>query len=405
MSSPILRYPVLQIRPNQLLVYERSEWIGKSLPKKKPRKNDPSAVQLPFMEVSDGIRKSDNNFDKNRLLAYSGSMSPGSRKRLKRAINTMIAQAQVKTFINPTTGNEVKFRCNFITLTLPCPQGTRSDKEIKKQCLDVWLKYARRVFKLKSYVWRAERQKNGNIHFHLIADVFIPYDALCDSWNDRLERLGMISQFEKTNGHRHPNSTDVHSIFAINDLASYMIKYMTKGGLSKTDLQIISGMKFPASSSAHRKASKKLDECLHLSDEPLNGKLWDCSANLKSVKNAEVLLEGESLDLWHEEIQRPDVFIKEEEKFSLISYKPYQFKTMLRGCLKVTYNAWLDQVRSYEKPLPKSKSKSDAYQLQTLSPRLENPNSSSNTQTLSGHVRAVRACESLGSLFDQDCPF
>jgi len=405
MSASVLRYPVLQIRPNSLLVYERSEWHGSGSRKNKSRQARANEPQLAFMQVSNPKTAADNNFDENRKTAYSGHMSPGAKKRLKRAINTIIAQATLKTFINPTTGNEVKFRCNFVTLTIPCPQGAITDKQIKKDCLDVWLKYARRVFKLKSYVWRAERQKNGNLHFHLITDVYIPYDQLRDSWNDRLERLNLITEFEKKHGHRHPNSTDVHSIFKINDLAAYMIKYMSKGGLSPMDVSIINGLKFPAGSSPHRKASKRLQECLSLADEPLGGKIWDCSANLKSVKPAEVFLETESLDIWMTEKQRDDVWIKEETTFSMIVYKPWQFKEVLRGPLKVSYNAWIEQVRNYEKPNFTTKQKKDANQLQTLSTGLENSHSSGNQSQVTRKMRALQSGKLLSSLFDEDCPF
>lgn len=400
-----LRYPILQIRPNSLLVYERTEWAGSFKKKDRPGRSKISPIQLPFMTLSPGPEPKNNHFDENRQLAYSGKLSPGSKKRLKRAINTIIAQATLKTFINPTTGNEVKFRVNFITLTLPSPQGSITDKEIKKECLDVWLKYARRVFKLKSYVWRAERQGNGNIHFHLITDVFIPYDALRDSWNDRLNRLGFIDRFALKNGHQHPNSTDVHSIFAINDLAAYMIKYMSKGTCSPTDLKIISGLKFPAGSKPHSRAVKRLNECLHLADEPLDGKIWDCSINLKSVKSPELLLDGESLDLWNREIQREDVWIKQEEKFSMISYKPWQFKEMLRGAVKSAYTQWIEDVRKFEKPESPLKKKHHANQLQELSTQLENPHHSPGTETITGQMRAVQKGKSIPSLFDPDCPF
>jgi len=139
--------------------------------------------------------------------AYEGLLNLSSIKRLKRAIDLIIAISKEKEATNFKTGQLFKFKVNFITLTLPAMQGSITDKEIKRECLDVWLKSAKRVFKLNSYVWRAERQKNGNLHFHLITDCYMPFDQLRDSWNNRLERLGFITAFEKSHGHRHPNQS------------------------------------------------------------------------------------------------------------------------------------------------------------------------------------------------------
>ena len=110
-------------------------------------------------------------------------------------------------------------------------------------------------------VWRAEKQKNGNLHFHLLTDKFIPFLELRDVWNRITEKLGYVSRYrdEMRNFHANgfnvrkdllpnwnyrsqvrayregtkndwqsPNSTDVHSVRKILNLKAYLIKYLTK---------------------------------------------------------------------------------------------------------------------------------------------------------------------------------
>lgn len=321
--KPYLEIPILQVRPQLLLVYGRKEWIIA------PRKKD-KGVQL-------------KNFKDKK--AYSGRTTTLNVKRMKRVLNTLVAIARPRQVQNPTTGYWYQFRLNFITLTLPAPQGKVTDKDIKKQVLDVWIKSAKRLFKLKSYFWRAERQKNGNLHFHFCTDTYIPYDKLQDTWNERLNRLGFIDRFAATHGHRHPNSTDVHAVKYVNDLASYLVKYMTKDYVTAKDIQMITQMRFRPGSQAHAKACKRLNEILNLSDVPINGKIWDCSENLKQKHRCEMVLELDAEAIWREERnQRPDK-VKDTEHCSFITYTRTEFLQMLRGSLKDKYQEWIESMQ------------------------------------------------------------
>lgn len=245
--------------------------------------------------------------------AYDGLLNFSSIKRLKRAIDLIIAISVEKEAIDFKTGKPFKFKLNFITLTLPSPQGTRTDKQIKKECLDVWFKSAKRVFKLNNYVWRAERQKNGNLHFHLITDCYIKYDELRDSWNQRLERLNFISEFEKVHGHRHPNSTDVHSIKKVRDLAAYMVKYMCK---------------------------------MKKNEQKIEGKIWDCSVNLKRKDSVEFIIDSDTADLINNAIEKHHCRIKVTDQCTLIFIDEAKFSQVITGLHKQRYDEWLNSVRN-----------------------------------------------------------
>lgn len=288
---PYIKYPVLQVRPYGLLVYERTEWLTGG--KKKTQ-----------------TVESEKKTRQNRV--YTGLLSKFAQKRLKKAINLLIAIATEKEVQNPTTGKYYRFKVNFITLTLSAPATHIPDKEIKRQLLDVWIKRAKRKFKMHNYVWRAERQKNGNIHFHILSDVYIHHTALKESWNEVQNRLGLIDEFEKKHGHRHPNSTDVHAVHKIKDLAAYMVKYMTKA-----------------------KAQ----------DDIIQGKLWDCSQNLKTKGNCEMLLEGQPLKVWQTVIERESVRVKHTDHCSIAFIESGQLEGMISGEVLLRWREYLQMIR------------------------------------------------------------
>lgn len=274
--------PTVQIRPNMILVYDQLLWPGS-----RPKKPEiPKHLQLalePEISTLDFLKKD----------AYSGELCNHSKKRLSKAINLLCAIAQEKEAENFRTGGKFKFKVNFVTLTLPAPQGTITDRELKQKALDPWIKSMKRLFGLKNYVWKAERQFNGNLHFHITSDCYLPLDKICSVWNRQLDRLGFIDEFFVRNGHRHPNSTDVHSVQKIRNLAAYMVKYMSKS--PEAHLRMVN-----AKLSNAGKRIIKPDEHSFRSvpgqptwDQPIQGKVWDCSTNLKLKSRCETEISGD----------------------------------------------------------------------------------------------------------------
>ncbi|MFT4033219.1 MAG: hypothetical protein QM669_12420 [Siphonobacter sp.] len=57
---------------------------------------------------------------------------------------------------------------------------------------------------LRKYLWRAEPQKNGNIHFHLVLDEWIDKDEVRKRWNEALEDVcGAISLYQYAQLHHY----------------------------------------------------------------------------------------------------------------------------------------------------------------------------------------------------------
>jgi hypothetical protein len=173
--------------------------------------------------------KSINSYFENFKLAYkSEDISKHAIKNLKSAIDNLIAISPKQKVFNPILKRMQEFRLTFITLTLPSEQGKYTDTEIIKEILIPFLKHAKASRMFDSYIWKAEKQKNGNIHFHITTNKFLLYNNLRNSWNKYLNRLNFIDNFEQKHGHRNPNSTDIHATYNIRNLENYLVKYMTK---------------------------------------------------------------------------------------------------------------------------------------------------------------------------------
>lgn len=167
------------------------------------------------------------NFKQPTDNTHHGIMSNKANKRVRLAIDWLINISKEKTLQKKGSDTNYKFKLNFITLTL-CSKQRHSDNTIKSVLLNQFLTELRTKYNCSNYVWRAESQRNGNVHFHVVTDVFIPWRALRTDWNRIQEKLGYVSAFtEKTNKY-DPNSTDVHSINAIKNLSAYLAKYCTK---------------------------------------------------------------------------------------------------------------------------------------------------------------------------------
>jgi hypothetical protein len=202
-----------------------------------------------------------NNFaTRDKKSYHNETLSEHSIKKIKKAIDWFIYLSEKKTIIDKE-GKEHTFKLNFITLTLPAKQN-HDDKTIVKVCLNNFLNILRNKYNVIHYIWRAERQKNGNLHFHLITDKFIPWNEIRYHWNNSLELLYYISAYEQKmkklhnkgfayrpelnkygfdyqkqykayqksliSNFRNPNTTDIHAIKYVGNLKIYLLKYFTK---------------------------------------------------------------------------------------------------------------------------------------------------------------------------------
>jgi hypothetical protein len=245
-SNPII--PYYSLYPDKLVIHPKP-FIN--ITKRKPHAN------------------SLNNLKSNK---YTGYMSPATRSRVKKILTAWISSIQCHNSRDIATAPYAQRRPVFATLTL-CSTQVHSDKEIKRQCLDPFIKAIKRKYSGIKYMWRAESQENGSIHFHLILDQYINHKELRTLWNHYQNKLEYVNKFVEKYGHNSPNSTDIKGVSDVRDFIDYIVKYVAKEGEYREIIGAIWGM------------SDELRECKVYQDL-LD---WDLSGALtKAVNNEQI---------------------------------------------------------------------------------------------------------------------
>ena len=195
-------------------------------------------------------RESRENLQDNKV---KGRLSKKSASRVRDMVENWVNACRAFSYAEKVPLDRL---ITFITLTLPSRQK-HSDIEIKRKALNPFLIYLKRKAGVKNFIWKAEPQKNGNIHFHILVDKWVKWQKVRKIWNQILDSLGYIDEFENRHGHRDPNSTDIHGLYKdkkgkeIIFIGAYLSKYMSKTGEN---------------------------------ERLLSGRVWGCSDNLKKLE-------------------------------------------------------------------------------------------------------------------------
>ena len=216
----------LQVRENCCIIYDK--YIG--------RKSTTATLHRSL------------NMTIQRTKAYSGQMTTGARKRITKAVNLLTMIATPKRIYNEVLQREVTHRLSFITLTISENTRNLTAKEAYKTLLEKFLLWMKRTKGVKHYIWKAELQNRGQIHYHITTTSFLNWKEIRQKWNRLQIEAGLLEDFYARYGHNDPNSTDVHEVYTKKDLTSYLIKYVSKAGGK---------------------------------EDKTTGKLWDCSESLK----------------------------------------------------------------------------------------------------------------------------
>lgn len=237
--------PVISIHPSKInLYYERYHGERKKI------YNTDSGEQSEMQDV--------NSKFLNSVRKANGILSQNAKRKMSRSIEYLVMMATPKKVHEKLTGKIVSFRVAFLTLTLPSTQ-IHSDSKIINKCLNQFIIECKKYHGLRNYVWRAEKQKNGNIHFHILLDRFIPWWEARNRWNRILNKLGYVDRFQEKHGHSTPNSTDIHSTRKIKNIRLYLLKYMAK------------------------------NENQH----PQTGRIWSCNQELSNISGCQLHIDTE----------------------------------------------------------------------------------------------------------------
>lgn len=203
MNNERFQLPVCRIYPNSIVLYH--------------------VFDTPLVR-SDAQRRTEENLTRG---VYNGYMSPKTRSKVKKYLSTWLASVQKIRKSNLLQSLDKQPYITFVTLTLPSAQ-LHEDNEIKRKCLTPYIETLKRKYNVWNYFWRAEAQKNGNIHFHILIDSYIHHTAIRNEWNQCINKLGYVDKFKEKHGHDNPNSTDIHSLKKIGNVEAYVIKYCCK---------------------------------------------------------------------------------------------------------------------------------------------------------------------------------
>ena len=279
--------------------------------------NPTSLVTYPvFMHGSSVKRSNESSFESggHQVSSYQGKINNKSASKIIRAINTLFDISNKQYFNNKATGKRNYFVLNFITLTLSSVQGKITDKEIMEKCFSKFMRVCRRKYGLKHYVWKAERQKNNNIHFHITTNCYIRQDNIRNLWNECQKEIGFIDLFQQKHKHNNPNSTDVKIVSNKNMLGGYLAKYVSK---------------------------------IETEKRGIGGKVWDCSKSLKNVAIESLELAGKVERELSELLATNEHKIIDKDFVGVYILKNKRTKNILQNEIRQHYSNWLQEVRTF----------------------------------------------------------
>jgi len=298
--------------------------------------------------------KNEDNLRENKPRA---KMSQKSVRRLSNSVNWLVASSKTKFVYDKESGKRFNFKINFVTLTLPTLNHGISDHKFKSVLLHNFVNTCRYKFDLKNFVWKVEAQANGNIHAHFTCDTFMHWRELRKVWNKILLKNGAMTAYTQkhssmnlaqylaaysdgsaaahekcaaafhvgvSEGWTNPNTTDVHAVHKVKDIAAYLAKYMSKSDEERREIK---------------------------------GRLWSCSALLASTNKLVVEMVGyhdQDLikTLCHQLVKFKPIqtFSEVTSQLSTIGeiffYKLSDWGTILKGRLLEFYNLHRFHIRN-----------------------------------------------------------
>lgn len=225
---------------------------------------------------------------------FNGEWSPRMKAKVRRiAENWLFGSAAFAGDVWTSAAiDAASRRYTLLTLTLSAAQ-VDSDQEVRRKMLRPFLQELGRKHNVLNYMWFAEKQGNGSIHFHLVLDRYVDMKKVRLLWNAVQERHGYIEQYRAgreawhAGGFRYdpadaqgrneraqllayneglrtswaqPNSTDIRHVEGAGAVVSYVVEYCSKGAKG-------------APGAVHHK---------------LEGRLWGCNQELARLSRYEV---------------------------------------------------------------------------------------------------------------------
>lgn len=115
-------------------------------------------------------------------------------------------------------------KASFMTLTYG--SNVPPDHVAKSQ-LDTMLKRLRRRYGNFLYLWVAENQQRGAIHFHIALNLYIPKEEINEDWNDIVNKWLRKENYNEQKLYPH--------IEGVESIGNYVSKYISKKSVNNKD--------------------------------------------------------------------------------------------------------------------------------------------------------------------------
>lgn len=228
--------------------------------------------------------------------------------------------------------HEFTFSLAFITLTLSDKQK-HTDEEIKDRMLKPFLHWLTRSYHA-SYVWKAETQLNGNIHFHLTIDTFIHWKSVRAKWNKLLSQEGYCKMLQDGTNDKGDSATQIKAIKNEKGHAKIVGGYLTKGSIEEKYYSDLKDKKITIDELLqHSEGCSCSIETKKTYTRFVAGRLWGQSESLSNIDishsdcNAD-FQDSEKAFFQNNKIKKLSTVMFEEAKLKRLSLTPGEISVM-----------------------------------------------------------------------------
>lgn len=268
---------------------------------------------------------------------HGGRISANSSRKIRNAIDWLLASAEEKYLYSKKNNRFYTWKLSFLTLTLPT-QGNMTDTQVKS-ILNSFLTLAKYNYGLHSYIWKAEPQSRGVIHFHLTSDCYMWKNSVRFEWNRLLSKHGL------NNGHSDAPSTKIHSTYRVKNMAAYLTKYFIKPPAKFTSPPFKA--KYGGLAISYKgdpdKVSINWQNIFYV--RPISGRLWGCSHSLSEARSLSYTVDTSEMRAMNSELRQAKT--KEVQKtYCNFHHLPADYYDKLSyGQLKHDYNVHRLKIR------------------------------------------------------------
>lgn len=324
--------PYLQFRNDTILSYTSTEWEAQE---KRPWQDK---LTLNLGKYIDGSWQSE-------AQTYSGELRPGAKKRLTRCVELMLMATKKTWIYNKYKKKHFPFQVGFLTLTIYSPERNITGKESHKAVLEPFLLWLRRKHGVKMYLWKAELQERGQVHYHLLLDTWIDKLDIQDEWNRLQVNAGYLDMaaYQKKFGHDYVPSTKIHALYKKKNVTGY-IKKVVAVEMKNRKAAVMAELGY--SGGVTPEMAKTIQNRLSV-----HGKVWDCSINLKSNSYFTTVADNAYVDHLHDLIDQKLCHVTYTDTCTIFTLYKQASENILAGNDKKEYDDKMWNIRNMDMTL------------------------------------------------------